>query len=108
MKVKRARALIRDKGLPKYDNGYKNLIKLLTNKGFELPEISRAICLEKYKINHIHDKFPQTSINKIKPKSINTNRTNHQHTSENIQLSNGCYICILCCAFDPTQIEQMN
>ena len=87
--MQRARALIQNKSLriPKHDNGYKNLIKLLTSKGLHLPEISRAICLEKYKISN-QDKFPQTSINKIRPKQIsNTNRTNHQHINGNIQIS---------------------
>lgn len=65
MEVQRARALIRHKGLPKNESGYKQLIKTLITKGLQLPEISRAICLEKYKINN-SEQFPKAKVNKVK------------------------------------------
>ena len=92
--MQRARALIRHKGLPKNENGYKQLIKTLTTKGLQLPEISRAICLEKYKITD-SEQFPKAKVNKvkktysnksvlnksIKTKNHNIHQTNHEHIS---------------------------
>eukprot|EP01083_Nonionella_stella_P317381 1155339_1 len=88
--VNRARSLICNKGLPKNDNGYKSLIKSLQAQGLYLPEISRAICLEKYRIKDTQ-RFPQTRINKTTPRlKYNAKKTKTQHIKFAIENNPQC------------------
>ena len=77
--MQRAREYIQSNGLPKNAN-YRNLCKSLLSKGLHLPEISRAICLEKHGINE-RDAFPSTKIN-------GRSRSHHDHITKQHRYSN--------------------